>query len=218
IVLCKRGDIARVQKGVNVAEGGAGGVILYNAISWDDGRGGNSLNLNPFPIPGMHVDMASGNSLVDWVANSESAPQLSIYASEITTTEREADILANFSSRGPSTTNPNTMVPNVSAPGVDVFAAYSDEMPFSLYPAPSDYVAISGTSMSGPHVAGALALLTQAHPQWTPAMIQSALMMTAQSGKAYNNDYPAELETASFHQMGSGVINVARAVKAGLVM
>ncbi|GIU15991.1 S8 family serine peptidase [Shewanella sp. MBTL60-007] len=218
IVLCKRGDIARVQKGVNVAEGGAGGVILYNAISWDDGRGGNSLNLNPFPIPGMHIDMASGNALVDWVANSETAPQLSIYASEITTTEREADILANFSSRGPSTTNPNTMVPNVSAPGVDVFAAYSDEMPFSLYPAPSDYVAISGTSMSGPHVAGALALLTQAHPQWTPAMIQSALMMTAQSGKAYNNDYPPTLETASFHQMGSGVINVARAVKAGLVM
>ncbi|WP_310654039.1 S8 family serine peptidase [Shewanella fidelis] len=218
IVLCKRGDIARVQKGINVAEGGAGAVILYNAISWDDGQGGNTLNLNPFPIPGMHIDMTSGNALVDWVANSTTAPQISIYASELTAAEREADVLANFSSRGPSTTNPNTMVPNVSAPGVDVFAAYADEMPFSLYPAPSDYVAISGTSMSGPHVAGALALLTQAHPQWSPAMIQSALMMTAQSGKAYNNDYPPALETANFHQMGSGVINVARAVKAGLVM
>ncbi len=218
IVLCKRGDIARVQKGINVAEGGAGAVILYNAISWDDGKGGNTLNLNPFPIPGMHIDMNSGNDLVDWIATSDTPPQLSIYASEITTTEREADILANFSSRGPSLTNPNVMVPNVSAPGVDIFAAYSDEMPFSLYPSPSDYVAISGTSMSGPHVAGALALLTQAHPQWSPAMIQSALMMTALPGQTYNNNSPSTLETASFYEMGSGVINVARAVKAGLVM
>ena len=218
IVLCKRGDIARVQKGINVAEGGAGGVILYNAIAWDDGKGGNTLNLNPFPIPGMHVDMESGNALVEWVTNSSSTPQLSIHASDITTTEREADVLANFSSRGPSTTNPNTMVPNVSAPGVDVFAAYADEMPFNLYPAPSDYVAISGTSMSGPHVAGALALLTQAHPQWSPAMIQSALMMTAHAGKSNVDNYTDELKTATFYEMGSGVINVARAVKAGLVM
>jgi subtilisin family serine protease len=218
IVLCKRGENARVQKGINVQSGGAGAVILYNAISWDDGQGGNSLNLNPFPIPGMHIDQASGESLVAWVADSDTAPQLTIHASDLTTIEREADVLANFSSRGPSSSNPNVMVPNVSAPGVDVFAAYSDEMPFSLYPSPSDYVAISGTSMSGPHVAGALALLTQAHPQWTPAMIQSALMMTAIPGKSYNYDYPPKLVDATFYEMGSGVINVARAVKAGLVM
>ncbi|MEL4301358.1 S8 family serine peptidase [Shewanella xiamenensis] len=217
IVLCKRGENARVQKGVNVAAGGAGGIILYNAVSWDDGTGANSLNLNPFPIPGMHIDAASGNQLVEWIANT-TEPKVTITAGKIITTEREADVLADFSSRGPSSTNPNVMVPNVSAPGVDVFAAYSDEMPFSLYPSPSDYEAISGTSMAGPHVAGALALLTQAHPQWTPAMIQSALMTTAVLGKAPTYDNPPKLVDAAFYDMGSGVINVARAVKAGLVM
>ncbi|MGL6123835.1 MAG: S8 family serine peptidase, partial [Shewanella sp.] len=155
--------------------------------------------------------------LTQWVA-ATTDPKATIIAGDITTIERDADVLADFSSRGPSQSNPNVMAPNVSAPGVDVYAAYSDEMPFSLYPSPSDYVAISGTSMSGPHVAGALALLTQAHPQWTPAMIQSALMTTALPGKSLTYDRPPELVESTFYDMGSGVINVARAVKAGLVM
>lgn len=217
IVLCKRGEIARVAKGTNVAAGGAGAVILYNAVSWDDGSGGNSLNLNPFPIPGLHVDRAAGNALVNWVA-SEAAPQATIHPSVVTTAARDADILAQFSSRGPSLTNPDVMAPNVSAPGVDVFAAYADDMPFSKYPTPSDFAPLSGTSMSGPHVAGALALLTQSHPDWTPAMIQSALMMTALPGKTLEGNYNPVIRDANFYEMGSGVINVARAVKAGLVL
>ncbi|WP_028115928.1 S8 family serine peptidase [Ferrimonas senticii] len=218
IVLCKRGEIARVAKGTHVAAGGAGAVVLYNAVAYDDGQGGNSLNLNPFPIPGLHVDYYAGQELVSWLENSEVAPQATITASEVITQARDADVLANFSSRGPSRTNPDTMVPNVSAPGVNVFAAYADDMPFTQYPAPTDYAAISGTSMSGPHVAGAMALLSQAHPDWTPAQIQSALMTTALPGKSYDFSYPPQLVDASFYEMGSGVINVARAVKAGLLL
>lgn len=215
IVICKRGDIARVAKGTNVAAGGAGGVILYNAIAWDDGQGGNSLNMNPFPIPGLHIDLYSGQDLLNWLEMNPGV-QATINPSVIQTSEREADVLADFSSRGPSTTNPDVMAPNVSAPGVDVFAAWADDMPFSMYSAPADYAAISGTSMSGPHVAGSLALLTQAHPEWTPAMIQSALMMTALPGKT--REWDDSLRESTFYEMGSGVINVARAVNAGLVL
>ncbi len=215
IVICLRGEIARVTKGANVAAGGAGAVVLYNAVPYDDGSGGNSLNLNPFPIPGLHIDATSGQSLVQWVKDNPQS-QATITPSVIRSTEREADVLADFSSRGPSQTNPNVMFPNVSAPGVDIFAAWADEMPFTKNPAPADYAAISGTSMSGPHVAGAMALLTQAHPEWTPAMIQSALMTTALPGKVKNPNGEGLIK-AHFYEMGSGVINIARAVDAGLV-
>jgi subtilisin family serine protease len=67
--------------------------------------------------------------------------------------------LTSFSSRGPSTFyDPDLLKPNISAPGSNVRSAY--------YTGDSAYRTISGTSMAGPHVAGAVALLWSAHPQF----------------------------------------------------
>jgi len=65
--------------------------------------------------------------------------------------------LASFSSRGPSTYyTPNLLKPNISAPGVTVRSSY--------YSNDASYVNLSGTSMAGPHVVGAVALLWSARP------------------------------------------------------
>src|SRR4029077_8815431 len=45
--------------------------------------------------------------------------------------------------------------------------------------APSGYGTLSGTSMASPHVAGVLALMKSAHPDWTPGQMIAKLRQEA---------------------------------------
>jgi hypothetical protein len=64
-------------------------------------------------------------------------------------------------------------------------------------------MAISGTSMSSPHIAGVGALLKQAHPDWSPAVIRSAIMTTA-SQDVVDNDRISQADPFDF---GAGHVN-----------
>ena len=79
-----------------------------------------------------------------------------------------ADIIAGFSSRGPT---PFTYLikPDVTAPGVNVVSGVFDQ----------EFAFFQGTSMATPHLAGSAALLRQQHPDWSPADVKSALVNTA---------------------------------------
>ncbi|MFA6213643.1 MAG: S8 family serine peptidase, partial [Candidatus Obscuribacterales bacterium] len=110
--------------------------------------------------------------------------------------------IASFSSRGPVMLGSEDMKkPDVTAPGVSICAARSEGL-ISGAPTCFDntHVRISGTSMATPHVAGAAALIKQANPTFTPAMIKAALKDTATNlGVDYN-------------LQGSGLVNVFAAV------
>ena len=69
--------------------------------------------------------------------------------------------------------------PDIAAPGVEILAAYSPDAPPTL----NDdrhvkYSVASGTSMACPHVAGVAAYIKIFYPNWSPSMIQSAIMTT----------------------------------------
>lgn len=91
-----------------------------------------------------------------------------------------SDTIASFSSRGFAYFSNGSIAgvkPDVVAPGVDI----NSTVPKTSCELcdPSGYETASGTSMSAPHVAGAVALLMQSHPEWSPEQIKSALSNTA---------------------------------------
>lgn len=211
IVVCDRGDIARIQKAKNVAEGGAAGYVLANV------QGGDSFLANDaYVVPGIHIDADAGDALKQWLA-SGSGHRVTITeaTAEVVTDETTADKLADFSSRGPNSSI-STLSPVISAPGVEIYAAWADEHygHEESGPAPADYAYSSGTSMASPHVAGAALLLKQDHPSWTPDNIRSAMMMTANTGVALSGTDVA----ANWFEMGAGRLQVDAATQTGLIM
>ncbi|MEW2440841.1 S8 family serine peptidase [Micromonospora marina] len=109
------------------------------------------------------------------------------------------DELADFSSRGPRAGD-GAIKPDITAPGVEIVAARAANGQIGD-PVGDRYASLSGTSMSAPHVAGAVALLAQRHPGWTPARYKATLMASAK---------PHPEQTA--FQQGAGRVDVARAI------
>ena len=231
IVVCARDSlsnangVARALKASNVEAGGADGFILYN-YGWDDPISYTSK----YSIPSVHIsygswhgDYTNGYSaLKQWLTNNGKGHTLTITPTLIESeiVAENVDKLADFSSRGPSPSTPEALIPAVAAPGVNVYAAWADEHPFAEISQSGDYNFLSGTSMASPHAAGALALIKQAHPDWSPSEIQSALVSTADETVKYNyfNRPGGELIDVSTYRAGTGRINVANAVEAGLVL
>ncbi|MEI5521170.1 S8 family serine peptidase [Streptomyces brasiliscabiei] len=116
-----------------------------------------------------------------------------------------SDKLASFSSRGPRLGD-SAVKPEITAPGVAVTAARAagTTMPNST-PVDDNYTTASGTSMATPHVAGAAALVAQAHPDWTGPQIKQALASTAKTN-AVN----------SVFEQGDGRVDAVRAVRQGV--
>jgi subtilisin family serine protease len=194
IVLGKRGVYDRVEKSLAVFMAGGAGLILYNA---DDNQ---SQNADNHWVPTVHISNTDGLAIKSYIA-ATADPVAQINGGEFT--EIDAPWMAAFSSRGPNPVAADIIKPDITAPGVNILAGASpypdpDFLPGELFQC------IGGTSMSSPHVAGAFALLKQAHPDWSPAMAKSAIMTTA-----YQDVMKEDGTTqADPFDMGSGHLNV----------
>lgn len=88
-------------------------------------------------------------------------------------------VKARFSSEGP-TTGDFAVKPDIVAPGVNILGAQAGAREGDLY------TPMTGTSMATPIVAGAAALLKQAHPGWSAQQIKSRIVATADGSDWFN--------------------------------
>lgn len=168
IVLCE-GSRLRAARSKAVADAGGVGMVLYNVDSPMMTFSDNHY------VPAVHLPRDSGLAVKAYIARA-SSPTAGIEAGGAVA-DPTAPSMTHFSSRGPNGAAPDVIKPDVTAPGMQVLGANT---PVALGSAPGQlFQAISGTSMSSPHVAGVAALLVQVHRNWTPGVIRSALMTTA---------------------------------------
>jgi subtilisin family serine protease len=204
LVVCNRGINGRIDKGRRVLAGGAAGMILTNNSATV-----TDLESDNHYLPAIQTQF-NANSIALFVASHTNVlatwPQGTAQAAQ-------ADVMASFSSRGPTG---DWIKPDVTAPGVQVLAGTTpqpDQTTADNGPAGNLYMAIAGTSMSSPHSAGVSALVKAAHPTWTPEEIKSALMTSSLQTVVKEDG----VTPAGAFDMGAGSIRADRAVNPTLV-
>jgi hypothetical protein len=198
IVACQRGVNARIEKGYNVVQGGAAGMILYNPSLAD-------VETDNHWLPAVHL--ADGTQFKAFMAG-HTAVTGTFTAGQKST--GQGDVMASFSSRGPGGFG---IKPDITAPGVQILAGNSPTPDTPDLGPPGEYfMAIAGTSMSAPHITGSAALVKALHPDWTPGQIKSALMTTAKGGVVKEDTKTP----ADPFDDGSGRVDLTKAGDAGL--
>jgi hypothetical protein len=203
IVVLRRGICTFKEKvDAMIAEGAVGVIILQSTsvLSTDQ------ASYPPFqgpstPTASIPVLMLNGTggtalaaALTDATTPLEGA-DVSISALSAGIANPSYHTVAEFSSGGPRWGD-LALKPELAAPGVDIVSAASGSGGGVAW--------LSGTSMATPVVAGVAALVKQANPTWTPALIKSALINTAKSVGS----------NVLLRSVGAGRVNALNAVKA----
>nr|WP_284439536.1 S8 family serine peptidase [Paraglaciecola sp. G1-23] len=216
-------DLSRVVENVRLA-GGDMAIIYQYAVADTQARSPFKPYELDYAIPVLGVSRATGIAL----SNKSHSSQAIINIDASTSSYIDPDFfdIVNLSSSMGPNKNPNVLKPDLAAPGTHILSASApvvenipdlpglpgmpDPISTPAEPQEPSYIAISGTSMSSPHVAGAVALLKQAHPSWNTTQIKSALTSTA-----YHNITAAGEQATPFN-IGSGRMQINAAINAAL--
>ncbi len=127
--------------------------------------------------------------------------------------------LASFSSHGPR--YDGVMKPDIAAPGVSICSAISSFTDANYTTISSltfnnktyDYAKFSGTSMSGPVVAGVCALILEANPWLTAAQVKQLIKETART-----DNFTGVIPALGSPLWGMGKLNAYAAVEEALAL
>lgn len=167
LVLIDRGGCYFADKVRNAMQAGAVGVVVVNNVDGPPIIMGGAGDVSDLTIPAVMISLADGDLLKAYL---ELGVEVTLSASEATARPELADQLDESSSRGPAMPD-LYLKPELTAPGTSIRSA--------LAGGGAEGSTISGTSVSSPHVAGAVALLRQAHADWPVEDLKAALMNTA---------------------------------------
>ncbi|CAM0906534.1 unnamed protein product [Alopecurus aequalis] len=221
VVVC---SMTGAWSGMYVQRAGGAGLVSTEKFEWFR----DAVMAERFPLPGLALGYTAGKELGDYMSSVPYPVASLVFTCETVTGANRAPMVAGFSSRCPSAVVPEILKPDVVAPGVNILAAWSGEVPLSgseIGPRRAEFNIISGTSMACPHVAGAAALIKRRHGDWTPAMVRSALMTSARTvdntGKLILdngvNIGGGGVTDATPFVVGAGFVDPERAMNPGLV-
>jgi subtilisin family serine protease len=195
VALIRTGGCPFAIKALNAQTAGAIGVVIYNNVP---GFGTISVSGASITIPVVFITAANGVLLDSRIAAGPA--ELTWTALQVSEPQPNGGLVSSFSSYGPA---PDlSFKPDLGAPG----GAVNSTLPLEQ----GGYGNRSGTSMSSPYVAGAVALLLEARPRTSPKDVQARLQNTA-FPRPFGPS-PALIDTV--HRQGAGMLDITRAVEA----
>jgi uncharacterized protein (TIGR03437 family) len=210
VALIQRGSCVFADKINYAQQAGAVGVILYQPAGIDTIY--NTLGAQNTGIPAVMIGYSNGVNLKNFIdANSGVTAQFDQAFTPIT---NPPNSIWPASSRGPSIGSLNAgqyqtfvVKPELVAVGSGIYTATQTLDPNGEVYNSSGYTSVTGTSYAVPMVAGAVALVKQQHPTWTPAQLKSAVVSTATQDVTDTDG-----TTAGVNAVGAGKLSAADAM------
>lgn len=184
------------QQGADLATSSLGYIDWYTQANLDGQTAVTTIAVNIATLNGMHCCTAAGNQGHDGdpavshlIAPADALQVITCGAVD------SAGTIADFSSDGP--TADGRVKPELLAQGVSTVTVW----PYDT----SGYAFASGTSLSTPLVAGVVACLTGAHPEWGVNQMRGRLTYTG-------GDYAVNGTYDPAYVRGYGIVNAAAAL------
>jgi subtilisin family serine protease len=206
IALIERGGCEFQLKLQHAERAGAIGAVVYNNAGAPIVMNGDALSTS---IPAVMIGTADGQRLLDRLEAGEEV-RVELVKGVFVSFNENGNVVGDFSSRGPSLSDESFIKPDVSAPGLNILAGHTADVANGLRGEQFQY--LSGTSQAAPEVAGVAALLLEAHPDWPPGTVKSALMTSSYQGLVREDGAAADP-----FDRGAGHIDPNRAIDPGLV-
>ncbi len=198
IALIRRGTCSFYIKSFNAEAAGAVGVVLYNNAA--GGLSPTVAGATAITIPVVAITAADG---IEINTRLDGGPvDLTWGTSTMTAPSTTGGLISSFSSYGLS---PDlALKPDIGAPGGNIWSTYPLEL--------GGYANLSGTSMSSPHVAGAVALLLQASPRTKAEDVRSILQNSAEPADWWG--FPGAGYLENVNRQGAGMLQIDNAILA----